>query len=316
VLPSVSLQRLILKNWDYIHREFGGEFWDRFDAVEEREQGNFWYHLSAFADEYPQPQAELTEFLERNKRNDDGQGAWSLRFLSRAAPRSELLKHLCMIALAGKDNKFDHSYEEALLAAELLVKNFNEDETIWQWLKINIKDDYKDEVPENIILALSEGWPDSPEFECIAKLVVEKEQGLTFPVVMYLSCRRDTAADVLATLDRLLFWFDRSDISRNSQFARPLVRRLQQDDELLRLMILKLQDHPTTTEKATYLQLIDQARGTSVIRDWCVQESEQQENGTMPPEIGLDATQGEFMPISHIILNALHGAYQPPFNTT
>lgn len=309
VLPSVSLQRLILKNWDYIHTEFGGEFWDRFDAAEEREQGNFWYHLSAFADEYPQPQAEFIEFLERNKRNDDGHSAWSLRFLNRAVPQSELLKQLCMIALAGKDNNFDESYDEARLAAELLVKNLNGDVGIWQWLKSNIKENYEDEVPENIILALSEGWPDSPEFERIAKWVDEKEQGLTFPAMMYLSCRRDTAADVLAALDRLLFWFDRSDISRNSQIVRPLVRRLQQDDELLRLMIVKLQDHPTTTEKATYPQLIDLARGTSVIRDWCVQESERQENGTMPPEIGMDATQGEFMPITHIILNVLRGAY-------
>jgi energy-coupling factor transporter ATP-binding protein EcfA2 len=306
VLPSVSLQRIILKNWDYIHKEFGEEFWDRFDAVEEREQGNFWYHLSAFADEYPQPQAEFIEFI-RNTRNDDGHSAWSLRFLNRAAPRSELLKQLCMIAVAGKDNKFDDSYEEALLAAELLVKNFNEDETIWQWLKSNIKDDYEEEVPENIILALSEGWPASIEFARIAKLVDEREQGLTFPAVMYLSCRRDNAADVLAALDRLLFWFDRSDISRNSQIVRPIVRRLKQDDELLQLMIVKLQDHPSTTEKATYLQLINQARGVAVIKDWCVQEYERQESGMIEPEIGVDATQGEFMPITHIILSALQG---------
>jgi adenylate kinase family enzyme len=308
VLPSVSLQRLILKSWDYVHREFGGEFWDRFHAVEEREQGNFWYHLSAFADEYAQPKADLIEFLERNKSDDDGHSAWALRFLNRASPRSELLKQLCMIALAGEDDKFDESYEEALLAAELLVKNFNDDETIWQWLKANIKDVYEDEVPENIILALSEGWPDSAEFQRIAKAVDEKHQFLTYPTMMHLRTRVDTSAEVLDALDRVLLSFEHSDISRNAQIVRPLVRRLQQDDELLRLMTAKLQVHSSPTEKATYIQLIDQARGTGTIRDWCLQESERQENGEMPPEIGMDATQSEFTPITHILLNALYGA--------
>lgn len=309
VLPSVSLQRLILKSWDYVQREFGEEFWDRFDAVEEREQRNFWYHLSSFADEYPHPKSELMEFLERNRNNDDGHSAWGLRFLNRAAPRSELLKHLCMVALAGTDNKFEESYEEALLAAELLVKNFNEDQIIWHWLKGNIKDVYEDEIPENIIIALSEGWPESAEFRRIARMVDEKNQGLTYPALMYLSCRRDTSLDVLATLDRVLFWIEQSDVSRNTQIVRPLVRRLQQDDELPRLMIAKLQAQASPTEKATYVQLIDQARGTAAIMGWCQQESERQENGEMPPEIGMDATQSEFTPISHIVLNTLYGAF-------
>jgi hypothetical protein len=310
VLPSVSLQRLILKNWNYIHREFGGEFWDRFDAVEEREQRDFWYYFSAFADQHAEPQTELIKFLENNRGADDSvYSAWPLLFLSRTAPQSQLLKDLCLVALAGKDNKFEENSEASVLAAELLVKNFNGDESIWQWLKSNIKDNYEDKVPENIILALSEGWPDTPEFDRIAKVVDEKNQGLTYPTFMYLSCRRDNAADVLTGLNNLLFWFERSDLSRNSQIVRPLVRRLQEDDELLHLMIAKLQDNPTPTEKATYIQLIDQARGVTAIRDWCVQESERQENGTMPPETGMDATQTEFAPVTHIILDALHGAY-------
>jgi hypothetical protein len=308
VLPSVSLQRLILRSWDHIHSEFGGEFWDRFDAVEEREQRNFWYHLSSFADEYPHPKAELMEFLERNQNNDDGHSAWGLRFLNRAAPRSELLKHLCMIALAGTDNKFEDSYEEALLAAELLVKNFKDDETIWQWLKTNIKDVYEDDIPENILIALSEGWPDSSEFQRIARAIDEKHQALTYPAMMYLRSRVDTSAEVLDALDRVLLSFEHSDISRNDQIVRPLVRRLQQDDELLRLMIAKLQANPSATEKATYVQLIDQARGTGAITDWCLQESERQENGEMPQEIGMDATQAEFRPITHILLDALNSA--------
>lgn len=141
-------------------------------------------------------------------------------------------------------------------------------------------------------------------------MVDENHQYLTYPALTYLSCRKDTAADVLATLDNsILFWFERSDLSRNSQIARPLIRRLQQDDDLLRLMIAKLQDHPTTTEKVTYLQLIDHARGTAAIKDWCLEEFERQQNGAMPPEIGMDATEGEFVPVAHIILNAINGAH-------
>jgi hypothetical protein len=310
VSPSDPLIRLVLQNWNYIRETFGDEFWFRFDVKEERDQASFWYHFSTFADEYPLPQKELIEFLEANRDNDRAHGSWALRFLSRASPRSELLKHLCMAALASSDNKFDDSYEEAFIAAELLVKNFNEDGSVWQWLRGNIKDSYdgEEEVPENIILALSEGWPDSPEFDRIAQTIDEKKQPLTYAVLLYLSCRKDTPAEVLNEVDKILFWFERSDTSRNANIVRPLVRRLRRDDELLRLMLAKLQDHPTSTEKATYTQLIVQARGTAALSTWCVEEGERQENGTMPPEIGMDATQPMFTPITHIILNAVHSA--------
>lgn len=311
VSPSGSIQRLILKNWDYLHKTFGDEFWSRFDVEDEGEKRNFWYHFSAFADEYVQPRNALIQFLETHA-NDELYSSWTLRFLNRTIPRGELLKQLCMRALAGHSSEFDDSYEDALIAAEVLVKNFTGDEGIWHWLKAHIKDDYdtEEKVPENIIIVLSEGWPDSPEFQRIAKVIDEKNQPLTYPALTYLSCRNDTAADVLATLDNsILFWFERSDLSRNSQIARPLIRRLQQDDDLLRLMIAKLQDHSTATQKVTYLQLIDQARGTAAIKDWCLQEFERQQNGRMPPEIGMDATQGEFVPVAHIILNVINGAH-------
>jgi hypothetical protein len=309
VSPSVPLQRLILKNWKYIRETFGDEFWFRFDVEEERDQSSFWYHFSAFADEYPESQKELIEFLEANKDNDRVHGSWALRFLNQAAPRSDLLRHLCMTALAGRDNKFDDSYEEALIAAELLVKNFD-DEAVWQWLRANIKDSYdgEEKVPENIILALSEGWPDSPEFVRIARAIDEKEQPMTFPVLIYLSCRKDTSAEVLVELNKLLYWNERSDISRKTSITRPLVRRLGQDDELLRLMVAKLKNSPTATEKATYTQLIIQARGAVAISKWCIDEVERQKDGTISPEVGMDATQGVFMPITHVMLSAVHNA--------
>jgi hypothetical protein len=53
----------------------------------------------------------------------------------------------------------------------------------------------------------------------------------------------------------------------------------------------------------------DEPRGTAAIKDWCVQEFERQKNGTIPQEIGMDATQGEFVPVAHIILNAINGAH-------
>lgn len=309
VLPSVPLQRLILKNWDYLHSTFGEEFWSRFDIDDDRELRNFWYHFSAFADEYPQPRKALMEFLKTHT-HEELHSPWVLLFLNRTIPRGELLKHLCMSALAGRDNKFDDSYEEALIAAELLVKNFTSDQGIWQWLKANIKDNYDEEekVPENIVIALSEGWPMSPEFKRVSRVIEEKNQALTFPALIYLSCVKDIPSDVLVNLDHILFWIERSDVSRNTRIVKPLVNRLQQDDELLQLMITKLQNNPTSTEKATYIQLIDRARGIGAIKDWCVLETERQQNGNTPPEIGMDATQGEFIPITHILLSALNSS--------
>ncbi|HEY0101041.1 MAG TPA: NACHT domain-containing protein, partial [Pyrinomonadaceae bacterium] len=155
ISPSVPLIRLLLKNWVYIRATFGEEFWFRLGYEEERLRSDLWYYIIPFANEYPQPRAEVINYLEASTEKSRFYSPRRLHFLSRALPKSTLLRQYCMSILAGDENKFDFDGEESVIAAEIIASQFRDDEVVQRWLNENIREDYGEEgVPDNIILLL------------------------------------------------------------------------------------------------------------------------------------------------------------------
>jgi hypothetical protein len=118
----------------------------------------------------------------------------------------------------------------------------------------------------------------------------------------------------METLGHSLPGFETSEITRRQQIFRPVAQRLQADDRLMGLMITKMGQNPSPTEKATLSRLIAQARGAEAIRTWCVNELTKQTLPTTASEIGVDISIGDFVPVTHVLLDILNDQYEPHQN--
>ena len=161
-------------------------------------------------------------------------------------------------------------------------------------------------IPEKLIVALCEGWVKSEEFKQMCDLLSESQQGLTYSTYFQLGSRAIPTDEFLRSLLDFIKRVDRSELLRSQMIARPLIRRLRKDDELLELLVARLQSTPSLTEKASFPRLIALARGATLVRQWCAEELERQTNGSVFPEIGVDLIEGRLRPVAHSLLEVLN----------
>jgi hypothetical protein len=314
--PTVPFMKTLLQNWDYIHEVFKEEFWFRFALCSpEVDSRPAWKELCLFADEYPRPRDEAIAFFEARKNDKEILNLNVLSFLDRSVPKSQLLLDCCMSALNIDWGSPHYSSDEAIFAVELLGKHFAGNEDALNRLiqlrrpmgkEVVEPGNGKQPLPENFILALCEGWPQSDEMSDVYDELFESQQPLTWRTHFQLASRGASTNDIFRELRSYLKRAKRSELVRFQTIARFVVRRLKKDEEFGTLLLKHLRSNPTTLEKAAFPRLISLAGGMLEIRQWCVEEIDREFDGTKPHDIGVDVVEGRFRPIVHSLLDAIN----------
>jgi energy-coupling factor transporter ATP-binding protein EcfA2 len=299
--PNVPLLKHILQNWDDIKAALADEFWPRLSKFHS-DPLYIWNELCLFADQYPSPRNEALSFLEvRTERTSKPN---ILRFLGRVRPKSHLLLEYCLKALHIGDDQQDSSGEEAVVAAELLGSNYAGDGDILAHI---MTEKVRKRIYNKVILALCEGWPESEELSLIFEIVADKKVPLFYPAYFQLICRKSESRVVFDAITKELSSFNYTHQFSLQAIYRPVIRRLQMDDSLLRMLTERLKDNPTASEKATIPRLIGTARGvTPELRSWSIKELNRQLIATQSPEVGVDLIMGELRPVVHSLLDVLN----------
>ncbi len=299
--PNVPLLRYILQNWDDIKVAFGKELWKmlnkpNYDIL------NLWDELCQFADEYPSPRNEMLHFLE--SRNEQNAKPNILRFLSRVRPKSPILLEYCLKILCIGDHRNDFSWNESVVAAELISKNFGGDCDVLTHLMSGSPKDHAD---EKLILTLCEGWPESEELNSIFEIVTRQKRPLSFATYFQLICRKSSSEFIFKALLKLLSNYERIHRNYSQLITRPILRRLQADDNFSAMLIKHLQNNSNPSEKATFPKLIGASRGMpSELRIWCIEEANRQVSDSECPEVGFDLVVGELRPVIFSLMDAIN----------
>jgi hypothetical protein len=304
--PSSAFLRTLLQNWGEAHAVFGEEFWGRFISHEGLNAA--WEQLSLFADEYPEPRREALTFFESKKPGEERASLNVLAFIDRVAPHSRIMLDYGLSALAGTRSAPHYTSDEAEYAIQLLGKNFGGDDGVLKELMKLTPAKARngtEVVPENLILALCEGWVRSDEFQQIFKLVSETNQELTYGSLFQLSCRVSDSENIFRRFIGYLAKARRSDVLRSQRVSRPLIRRLTEDDDLLEQFKTQLFGEPTASQKISLTRLIALARGTGAIKAWCLEEIDRQLEEHTFPEVGVDAIEGQLRPVAHALLDVM-----------
>nr|QNO56865.1 hypothetical protein KGHFPOIM_00007 [Methanosarcinales archaeon ANME-1 ERB7] len=298
---NIPLLRHILQNWDSIKAALGSEFWDRL-SMRSSNPLSPWDAFCIFADEFSSPRDEAIRFLEDWKEQTATPNI--LRFLGSVRPKSQILLEYSLKALCIGDDQNDCSREGVAVAAELLGTHFGGDSEVLGHI---ISGSPEEHIDENVILALCEGWPESEEMNRIFEMVRKQEQPLEYGTYFQLICRKSPSKAVFDDLIALISSVEAHNRWRYQGISRPVLRRLRTDDTFFEMLIERLQNNPTPSEKATISRLISVARGlTSELRNWCIEEVNHQLSGNESPEIGFDLITGELRPVAHSLLDVLN----------
>jgi hypothetical protein len=298
--PNFPLLRLILQNWDYLKTVFDNDFWARLSKYTSRLLDH-WDLFCSLADEYPSPRNEALQFLESQTERESTVNI--LRFLSRIRPQSKLLLEYCLKALRIENGGSDYTGEEAAVAAELLGTHFRADSAVLAYIMSHQASN--EQIPENVIIALCEGWPDSKELTQTYEMIRKQERMLTYVTYFHLVCRKSLSAHVFKALIGILLRTEQLR-SFSHDITRPILLRLQKDDNFSEMLEKHLENTPTSSEKASIPRLIGVSRGvSSELRTWCIGELNRQLNGKESPEVGFDLISCELRPVVHSLLDVL-----------
>jgi hypothetical protein len=110
-----------------------------------------------FADDYPVARDAALHFLDMLTTKPTH--ANILRFLARVRPKSRLLLECCLSILHREPDRVPRHHDEAIVAAELLGEHFGGDQEVLLQLISGWTVDFP---RRGVILALCEGWPESP----------------------------------------------------------------------------------------------------------------------------------------------------------
>jgi hypothetical protein len=299
--PNILLIRHILQNWDSIKAALGSEFWDRL-SMRSSNPLSPWDAFCIFADKFSSPRDEAISFLE--DRTERTATPNILRFLGRVSPKSQILLEYCLKALCIEDDPHNCSRENVAVAAELLGTHFGGDNEILGHI---ISGSSEEHIDKNVILALCEGWPESEEMNRVFEIVRIHEIPLDYNLYFQLICRKSPSK---AVFDALIAFLTSPKAHKRwvyPNISRPVLRRLRTDDRFFEMLIERLQNNPTPSEKATIPMLIGAARGlTSELRNWCIEEVNRQLCGNESPEIGFDLIIGELRPVAQSLLDVLN----------
>jgi hypothetical protein len=297
--PNAPFLKHILQHGEAINASLGDEFWPRLSRITVN-QLDVWDALCVFADDYPVARDAAPHFLDTLTTKPTHPNI--LRFLGRVRPKSRLLLECCLSTLHRESDRFSRYHDEDMVAAELLGEHFGGDQEVLLQLTSGWTVDFP---RRGVILALCEGWPESHLLDEIIEAWQDQRLELSYVAFFQLLSRKAQPEFIFHRLCE--------ELSKRipnkwvfGDITRPLLRRLRTDDQFAALLVERLQQDPTPSEKATFLRFISVVRGLStVLREWCIEEVDRQLSETQSPEVGIDAISGEFRPVIHSLLDAL-----------
>jgi hypothetical protein len=306
--PNIPYMRFVLKNWDDLRAFFKEEFWDRLFRYHSG-VGFVWEQFARFADEYDTPKSEALEYFERA--DPKIAVAEALRFLGRTLPGSRLLLEYCLNTIALNKVKAAQVIGSRLTildegaAASLIADHFGGDPEV---LKVIVAEENKWKLDE-VVLSLSEGWPDSAELRQVLTEMAKSRTPCWESTVVRFHCVMSGPIIMYKQILRLLRYLSReSGSARTELIVRPIIRRIQKDDRLFKILMRHLNCCPRPNEKVSIPQLIERARGLSPeLKAWGEKELENQMNRE-GGESGLDLFTGEFTSVPFALYQMLSGS--------
>ena len=284
--PSIPFVQFLLGNW----KECKSILFDGIDEANEKELANVWEELCLLAHNFEEPRIEALQFLE--SRSDKTAGPNILRFVARAKPRSKLLLDLCISALVRRDQDLYGPTPSA--AAELLADHFAGDAEVKKLIPPVI--DANRFLNSYVLMALSEGWPDSEEIAMAMQLLRDHVERLSLvPYYAVVCARSNTEKVFMMVMDELANAFPGHGF-RLQLLVRPLLRRIRKDEGLAVLLKKRLFTHPTPSEKSSISRLLAASQGVSKdVRDWCMEELNRQIREDVTPELGQIFSKGHYV---------------------
>jgi hypothetical protein len=232
----------------------------------------------------------------------EGVSAAALRHLERAKPNSGYLRDVCLRSLKFNGQSPWETHWTAVTAGDILGRVFHGDEELGKELFKRASEAPRD---DGAIIALSEGWAQSPEFE---QLVLRfKGRGMPPIVAMRLFCAVATAGGFAAALADAANTFDGGIWDGLSNWLPAAIARLQTHDESYAEVQRLLLDNPTPGIKASIPRLLSQARGmTPELRNWCNDEQQRLASQSVA-EAGMDLVAGHERLVAHSLFDLMSG---------
>ena len=304
--------RFVLKHWTKLRKQLGTKFWRCVSGGEP--QAYFWDALATFVDDYPLPAGEALEFYiqQEPKRT----GANGLQFIARVRPGSSLLLDYCLTTLGLKElpeiegqpataTRTPDTFHDCTTAAQIMGRHFAEDANLPARL-YNARGRCSF---NELVLALSEGWPRSEELEqCFREMKTTRGRYWEINILRY-HCAKLSPVGMYMQLRRLIrAWSSRPQYRSHEAYVRPIVVRLQHDKRLRDILIRHLSSIATPSEKVSICRLLGIAVGlSSELRQWAETELRKQSE-LDGREFGFDVTTGEDISVLHAIYGLLHSS--------
>jgi energy-coupling factor transporter ATP-binding protein EcfA2 len=290
---NLPLIRFILQHWQRVQQHCKDAF--------RNESGGLWDALCILADEYPGPRDEAIRFFQG--RPDTEPTPNELRFLARTLPGSGLLLGKCMKSLQiGQEKRLVIGFE-AIDAAEIIGSQFSQDEEVYRRIAADCTGPWFPYIP---IMALCEGWPESPELEHAYRpeILNERHNVMTLASTVRLACLKAETDEIEKMIGGLVM---------NSRSKRvidaivpPILKRLRSDDDLASRLAARLYNTPSSSEKATIPRLLALSRGmSSKLKNWILAEIDRQVGTEGLSEIGFDLVSGANRAVWHVLMDAL-----------
>ncbi|TKB73274.1 MAG: hypothetical protein E8D46_12615 [Nitrospira sp.] len=294
--PSIPFVQFLLDNW----KECKSIIFNGIDEADEEALANVWEELCLIAHSFEEPRIEALQFLE--SRSGKTAGPNILRFVARAKPRSKLLLDLCISTLIRRDQNLYGPTPKA--AAELLADHFAGDVEVKKLIPPVI--DAHRRLNSYVLMALSEGWPDSEEIAMAMQLLRDRMEHISpAPYYAVVCARSNTEKVFMLVMDELANAFPGYGL-RLQLLVRPLLRRIRKDEGLAVMLKKRLFADPTPSEKSSISRLLAASQGVSKdVRDWCMEELNRQVREGVIPELGADLFEGTLRPVRHSLLDVL-----------
>ena len=307
---NVPAVLFVLKHWTKLRNQLGTKFWRCISGGEP--QAYYWDALATFVDDYPLPAGEALEFyIQQDPKRTRANG---LQFIARVRPGSPLLLDYCLTTLGLTElpeivgqpamaTRTQVTFPDCTTAAEIMGRHFAEDADLPARLY-----NARGRCPFNeLVLALSEGWPRSEELEqCFREMETTRGRYWEINILRY-DCAKLSPVGMYIQLRRLIrAWSSRSQYRSHEAYVRPIVVRLQHDKRLRDILIRHLSSIATPSEKVSICRLLGIAVGlSSELRQWANMELEKQ-FGLDGRECGFDVTTGEGISVPHAIYRLLN----------
>ena len=291
--------RCLLNNWESIKTQLGEEPWRRLNKWGSKDPAHFWTALCPIAADYPAARYDILEFLRSNL--DKMQNPDVLKFLEKVEPRGELMRKLCLGMLHTGISLLD--YTGAVEAAVIIGNYFAGDS---EFLRVLLQMCSEGNREEALIWSLAEGWPLEAEVRAVLKSYITPELRVLPLTCMYLTCTLDQPRTVM-----MMFLCLRDSIDRfyhSLRFvARPLIRRLKNDEELATNLWAHLQTTDDSFARISIPPLLAAARGLSPeLREWCMNELTKQARKSARPEADFDLLTSSYRSMPVVLLDILH----------